>query len=267
MRLGLAAFLSVLAAAPAASPAPHARSAARVSARLTFEKRGEAFRDVRLTIVRNGRVAARIAIARRPAPYWRPVTPATVRDLDADGEPEVLVDVFTGGAHCCTRSHVFSRVAGGRYVRTTHDWGNPGYRLRDLDGNRTVELVTGDDRFTYTFAAYAVSAQPLQVWRFEAGRLTAATREYLPAVRADAARLWRRYRQFRRKRVDDVRGVLAAWMADKALLGEAADGWRALEAARRRGQLGRGRMLYGTPAGRAYVAALRRFLRRTGYLR
>ena len=27
--------------------------------------------------------------------------PLTVRDLDGDGEPEVLVDLYTGGAHCC----------------------------------------------------------------------------------------------------------------------------------------------------------------------
>lgn len=267
MRAAAAALLAVLTLPALAGAGPDGRSAVRVSARLTFERRGDAYRDVRLGIFRNGRLAHRAAIARRPAPYWRPVTPPVVRDLDGDGEPEVLVDVFTGGAHCCTKSHVFSRVATGTYARIVHLWGNPGYRLRDLDGDGTVELVSGDDRFTYTFAAYAVSAQPIQVWRFASGRLSTATRAHPAAVRADAAGLWRRYRQFRRDRIDDVRGVLAAWMADKALLGEAARGWRTLEAARRRGELGRGRLLYGTPAGRAYLAALRRFLRRTGYLR
>ena len=264
--LVLAALACVAASLATAAAAQQHRASALVRAKLEFTKRGDAYRNVRLIVRRDGRVDLRAWIARRPAPYWRPVEQPAVRDLDGDGEPEVVVDVFTGGAHCCTKSRVFLRSAGGRWARLTHDWGNPGYRLRDVDRDGTVELVTGDDRFSYAFTAYVASSRPVQVWSLRGGRLREVTRDHLPAVRTDAAAQWRLYLRLKRDRLPDVRGVLAAWMADKALLGESAGGWRTLEAARRRGELGRGRLLFGLPAGRAYLAKLRAFLTRTGYL-
>ena len=38
-------------------------------------------------------------------PSWRPVG-VVVGDLDG-GEPAVILDAFTGGAHCCTYSEIF----------------------------------------------------------------------------------------------------------------------------------------------------------------
>ena len=41
-----------------------------------------------------------------------------LRDLDADREPEVIVDLFTGGAHCCAFSTIYTFVEGsGKYAR------------------------------------------------------------------------------------------------------------------------------------------------------
>jgi hypothetical protein len=262
----LGALACAAASFAAAAAAQQDRESAAVRAKLEYTKQGDAYRNVRLIVRRDGRVDLRASIARRPAPYWRPVGQPIVRDLEADGEPEVIVEVFTGGAHCCTKSHVFIRSAAGRWARLIHDWGNPGYRLRDLDRDGTVELVTGDDRFSYAFTACVASSRPVQVWGVRGDRLRDVTREHLPAVRTDAAAQWRLYLRVKRDRLPDVRGVLAAWMADKALLGESASGWRALEAARRRGELGRGRLLFGLPAGREYLTKLRAFLTRTGYL-
>ena len=39
-----------------------------------------------------------------------------VADLDGDGEPEVLVDTFSGGAHCCLTTRV-------------ERWDGTGYRV------------------------------------------------------------------------------------------------------------------------------------------
>src|SRR5437879_464600 len=72
------------------------------------------------------------------------------------------------------------------------------------------------------------------------------------------------YRQDRRQRDFDVRGVLAAYVADQYLLGRPARGWALLRTALRRGELQRGvDPLW--PVGRAYVRKLRSFLARTGY--
>src|SRR5213076_1113764 len=41
----------------------------------------------------------------------------TLRDLDADGEPEVLVDLYTGGAHCCFYTDTWRfDPASGKYI-------------------------------------------------------------------------------------------------------------------------------------------------------
>jgi subtilisin-like proprotein convertase family protein len=241
-----------------------------VVAELSYRESNDVYREPRLRIVRDGRVALdrplpRVGCGGGACPGWRPAGPPVVRDLDADGEPEVIVDEYSGGAHCCTYSVLFRR-AGGGYSTLVHRWGNVGYRLLDLDRDGRPELRSADDRFAYAFTAYATSLDPVQVWRYEHGRLVDVTRSFPGAVAADARAAWRLYLRERRARPREVRGVLAAWLADQLLLGRSAAGWRALDAAYRRGDLGRGPRLYGYPAGTRYLAALRAFLRRTGYL-
>ena len=60
--------------------------------------------------------------------------PLQVVDLDADGEPEVLVDAYTGGAHCCALTEIL-RFDGAAYAPAETTWGNFGYALKDLDGD------------------------------------------------------------------------------------------------------------------------------------
>lgn len=138
----------------------------------------------------------------------------SVVDLDRDGEPEVLFDLYTGGAHCCLYT-MFFRFAAGTYVRHVHSWGNPGYRLRDLG--------------------------------------------------ADAARIWRFYRKAVRRRAYP-NGLLPAYLADQYLVGKGTAGW-----ARVRKAVGRrdwSSMVDPRWKNRArYLAAVRRFLVRTGYIR
>src|ERR687891_1121536 len=105
-----------------------------VRAELTLTERGGVVRDVRLRIIRLGRVRLDARLPRvgcaDPCPGWRVVGRPAVRDLDGDGESEVVVDVYTGGAHCCTHSLLYRwRPGGERYERTTAAWGNAGYRL------------------------------------------------------------------------------------------------------------------------------------------
>jgi hypothetical protein len=127
------------------------------------------------------------------------------------------------------------------------------------------ELASADDRFAYAFTSYAGSAFPVQVWRYRPGGLVDVTRAYRQLVRADAVQLWRSYvRERQRKPADrDVRGVLAAWQADKALLGEAGEGWKRLRAARAAGEL-KGSPPW--PSGYRYLRELRAFLAAAGYL-
>ena len=45
-----------------------------------------------------------------------------VRDLDGDGEPEVLVKLYSGGANCCLSSLIFRyRAASNDYTSVLRD--------------------------------------------------------------------------------------------------------------------------------------------------
>jgi hypothetical protein len=227
-----------------------------VQARLTWR---EGYRDVKLTIVRKGQRFTR----ELGDTYWRRPK-GRVRDLDADGEPEVWVDTYTGGAHCCFETRFFRWApALGTYVRAFHSWGNVDYRAKNLDGRRHVELVSADDRFAYVFTSFADSLFPLRIWHFDDGRLRSVTRLFPRRVERDATWLWGMYLERRGKA--DVRGILAAWQADQYLLGREDAGWRALDAARRRGELaGPADPIW--PTGVAYLKKLRAFLVKTGYV-
>jgi subtilisin-like proprotein convertase family protein len=234
-----------------------------VRASLSYESEDDTARDARLQIRRKGvvRLDAPVGAIGR---FGRP-TGLVVRDLDADGEPEVLLDVFTGGAHCCVHSLIYRYdPTRHRYRLAVHDWGNVGYRIVDLDRNGQPELRSADDRFAYAFTSYAGSVFPVRIWHYRHGRLVDVTRSFPGLVRADAANAWRAYLSLRRT---DPRGALAAWLADQCLLGRQDEGWRKVDAAYRRRELGPRAGLSGWPQGRAYLKALRSFLRKLGYAR
>jgi len=258
--LAAAAAVVVVAGAAAASLL-HSKTATFGSVRATITWRNARFfeaKDVRLRIARAG-VAA---LDTRSVGLDRPQT-IKARDLDADGEPEVLVDFYTGGAHCCFFSQIY-RFAGSTYVSARHLWGDLGYVLRDLDGDGTLELQSADDRFAYVFTAYAASAFPIQIWEYEVGRLVDVTRRYPALIRKDAARLWRDSLLRRKDRsFDDVRGILAAWAADEYLLGRSAQAWTTLRRLNRHGVL-KGDAPW--PHGSAYLRKLQKFLQTRGYV-
>lgn len=215
--------------------------------------------------IRIYRVGQRLESARLVRNSDRP-TDVTVRDLDGDSEPEVIADLFSGGAHCCTYSYIYRydpEKPG--YVRLRWFWGEAGYRLRDLDQDGVPEVSSLDNRFLELFTARAFSALPIQIWRYDRGTMTDVTREFPPSIESDLRAQLRRYRLIRRQREResrDVRGALAAYLADSFLLGRGPEGWRYVCSKQRRGEL---RAWSGGPGGRRYIRALARVLRRYGY--
>jgi len=249
-----------------------------VRAELSYQHRSgqgpPEFRNLRLKIYRADQLRRDEALGRAcafctdwPAVFFAGGKSVTARDLERDGEPEVVVDLYTGGAHCCTYSLLFDYVPGAdRYVRIRHEWGDPGYRFTDSNHDRAIELSSADDRFAYRFTCYACSPLPVQIWSLRAGKLVDVTRTFPAAVRRDAGGLWRLYLRERSRPDGDVRGILAAYLAEKYLLGTEADGWRRLRQANARGDLHpAGQCSRFTPCDAQFLARLGRFLRQTGY--
>jgi hypothetical protein len=163
--------------------------------------------------------------------------------------------LYTGGAHCCWFSKIYRfNSAQNQYASIEHFWGNGSYNLKDLDRDGRLEFESRDDRFAYAFAPYAASAYPLQIWQYREGEMEDITRDYPQLVYSDAYRLWQRYVENRNEYQEVVRATLAAYLADKYLLGQEEDGWR------------RVRQAYQASDRNSFFQDLRRFLQKTGYI-
>ena len=255
-----------------ARPQEEARTA-RVEALLYYTKKTSAyglpqFRDFHLVIVHDHEVVYDGPVRPYPGPVPT-VWPANVgsgrslrlRDLDGDGEPELLLDLYWGGAHCCRWTDVFRSVPAG-YTFTSHFWGDLGYRLVYLIADDRDEFESGDDRFAYAFASFADSLFPIQIWRYESGRFENRTRAFPERIRADAARQWRIHTSLRRSG-RSARGALAAWVADECLLGRCAASYARVTRLDRRVLVSP--LDFDPPA--EYLRRLRRLLHALGYWR
>ncbi len=179
-----------------------------------------------------------------------------VVDLDGNGEPEVLLNLYSGGAHCCFSTRIYSFAKDPpHYAAQSHDWGNPGYRLEDLDHDGKFEFVSGDDRFSDAFTSHAASRLPPRIWRYAAGGLQDVTRAFPSLLEKDATDCWKAFGELSPKDPtgDSVRGVAAAYVADEYLLGRGAEGWRRLIDG------------YQKPDRKKFFAKLTVFLDKSGY--
>lgn len=260
--------LILLAVAPlAAAPTAHADelkgAGGDVTATVSWTPRGDfEYRDLRVLVVRAGVTVwdQPLAVRGCTRPYCKPGD-VQVADLDADGEPEVLVDVFTGGAHCCDVAQLFT-WNGTTYTTTQRNFADTGYGIEDLDGDGRPELASADARFAYAFSSFAASGFPLQVFQVDHGTFVDVTAGFPALLRADAAGHYREWRRRKGRRSAEPLGVLAAWVADMERLGEGAKARKELQTALRRGWL---KTIKGWPSGRRYVRELDVFLKRLGY--
>jgi hypothetical protein len=228
---------------------------------------------IRVSIVRGGAVAFD-----GPLPACRfgcePNDPTGARfaqiavaDLEADGEPEVLVDRADGFTPCCTLETAILRrnPATGAYRELDRHWGES-YRVADLDGDRRPELVTADLRFYERFAPRVAGFQlPVKILQLRGPVLVDVTRAHPANIRGHTRSLDRLIRTtdaiVEGRRPGDrtiarvaLRPQLAAYVAEERLLG--------------RRRVGDERIAYEVARGRVSAGfrhTLLRFLGRMGY--
>lgn len=271
--LSLAAVLACCGPA-AASAAQHELAAGEgtVAAKLTYQQEANSigppeFAGLTLQISRAGQVfydqpvSSHACLSACQLETFR-TAPLAVKDLEGNGQSDVILHLNTGGAHCCTVVQVFPFDPGtGTYRLVERDFGDPGAKLTDVAGDGSLEFESADDRFAYLFTSYAYSGMPLQIWRFHEGRFIDATRSFPQALTKDAARQFK-YFLANRKQGHGL-GILAAWAADEELLGRGDLVTRTL------GREQRAHRLRSAEAprqgGSVYVGKLERFLAKSGY--
>lgn len=212
----------------------------------------------RLTIERRGKLVYDRSEEEVPIPYAYQRSPFVLRDLDGDQEPELVIDYFSGGAHCCVVSAIY-RFNPQRQAYEVMDLATShiGYQLKDLDRDGKPEFVTADGRFAYQFASFAGSGFPLQLWSYRQGKFVDVTRSYPQLVRDSAYRSWKLIQQRRQSNPEgrEIKGILAAYLADKYSLGESQEGWKNLRAWYKEGDR------------QVFFDQLQSFLKETGYTR
>lgn len=233
-------------------------------------KSGNHGRPLRITITRNGHVVYARKINQSGCGSFCTFTAvppgrSAVRlvDLDANGEPEVVLGLYTGGAHCCFVDQVFSfDRARNTYVETGHDFLDAGAVVKRVGGHEV--FLSADARIAENaFTDYADSGAPIQIWNFAGsgrGRFTDITRRFPGLIRTDAARWMRAFNHH----IANGVGFIAAWAADEYLLGNGGLVRSTLASEARRGRL---HSALGLPhnSPQRFVTDLQKFLRRLGY--
>ncbi|WP_044171322.1 S-layer homology domain-containing protein [Kamptonema formosum] len=268
------------AAPAAATPAPAAPAAARAtktietgSVRAEFSYQIKEGSDTgsnwRLKILRGGKtltdepvlVSARVqgesSIGEAQRVSEGRLLNLVVRDIDADREPEVILDLATGksGDSCCSYSLIYDYLPIlNKYTFIEQFWGNVGYQVKDVEGDGIPEFESQDQRFARVLDIPAEDVRlPKRIWHYRQGEMVDVTRQYPQLVYEQAKQLWQTFLE-RRSQNKEVRGILAAYLANKHLLGEDAEGWQLV-----------GQVYQGTDRD-SYFAQLRQLFATLGYV-
>jgi hypothetical protein len=236
------------------------------------QETGREYKNTRIKILHEGKLVFEQAIGENPITQeldgqWvmaatgfieDPSKEMLLQDLDGDKEPELIVNFFSGGAHCCSTSAIYRfNVNTATYEPITHFWGNGGSpeELKDLNGDGRLEFVSHDDRFAYAFGSYAGSGYPIQIWNYDRGTMRDVTKRHKKLIYNDASFWWETFQKQKQDKesVEFGKGPLAAYVADKYLLGQGKEGWDLAQKA-----------YYGDDK-KAFFKQLRQVLREMGY--
>jgi hypothetical protein len=239
-----------MAVAPAAAVAAphrlHVQTARQASLRAEFS-----FRDLdpastwwyraRIKIWSHGRLIVNRPNFYGPPPVYRnnktvPERAVFIRQLDGTGPPEVVINLWSGGMHCCSESWIFTGV---HLAKKTWGHFNPP-KLRDADGDGKPEFHGIDTGFAYAWGSFASSRFPAKVWSYAGGTINDVTRSFPAEVQADMARQYAGYQECltgeNPNRSECVRGALAAYAADGYSLGQGDQAMAVVQAAVDAGQ-------------------------------
>jgi hypothetical protein len=194
--------------------------------------------------------------------------------------PGVMVEGYTGGAHCCYVPviYLFDR-ARNRYVKVVdmspknyqdpHAFDpNSGFFPKVVGSH--VLLQSDDGQFDYAFACYACEVTPIVLDSVGADGLTDVTGQHPPLVAAAARVAWKYALQALKaegptNQIPPAFGYLAPWVADECTLGRGAAAWSEIEQLQRAGKLSNALYHeYATNHG-SFVANLHSFLLRDDY--
>jgi len=172
------------------------------------------------------------------------ITEVACKSLTGDGVPGLILTTYSFGAHCCTTIYVLSLRSEPKLLLQFLAGHDGGYDIRDLKGTGTLQLILGDDTFSYfgglSFAG-SPSLLPL-VACYRNGSFVDCTREF-PDVVQESIESYRARLEDSRRRIESgeleaspwwaaewdadfwIAGHVLGIYADLAILGQERAGW------------------------------------------
>lgn len=195
--------------------------------------------------------------------------------LQRERHPAVMIEGFSGGAHCCEEPVIY--LFNGREDRYVKAVDMSPLNFKDphafdynagftpvVAGSRVL-LRTGDDVFAYAFDCYACSAIPIVLDSVGPDGLSDVTLQHPSLVAANAATIWKSAQSSTTEFGAGAFGILPAWVADECALGRGATAWAVIERLQRQGKLSNALYAQETYNHGSYVASLKAFLLRNDY--
>lgn len=179
-----------------------------------------------------------------------------VRDIDGDREPEVIVDLLSSaGDGNGFYSYIYRyEPLQNRYIALEQYWANIGYEVRDIEADGIPEFDSLDIRFASALdLPSGDTTLPKRIWNYRQGQMLDVTKQYPELVYEHTKQLWQLFQE-RRRQNQDVKAVLAAYIANKYTLGQEVEGWNKVKEA------------YKESDREDYFALVRKILTDYGYM-
>jgi hypothetical protein len=250
-RLAILAVLAAAATAPAAALADGSNAgtetikAGPVTATLSWDAGEDNPQNTRLTISRAGAVVFDRAIPKVCGQDCDADIPDSEAfrtiDLDADGEPEIVLTATPGD--CCdqTMGIYGFNPATGSYSELAQNMGDALIEIKDTDGDGSSEIIGTDTRFRNLVPGHSSLFFPPVVYAYEhpatGPRLVDRTRKSLGVVREAASEL--RFLLGALKSHDEFSKMyVGSYVADEFMLGRGKVGLKEFDRQAKRGTLG-----------------------------
>ena len=269
-----AVLVALLASTSPAGAATSTVSSGSVTATFIYSGTFPQSKGSRLTISRAGKVVYERPVRSKwcadqcwPSIDTANKVPLHIVHLQAKGQADVVLDLYSGGAHCCSVEQVYARDATtGTYTKSEFDFGDPGARLVKIGHGGSFDFLSADDAFAYAFTDYAASGMPIEILSFSKNSFHNVTRSFPSLIAHDAAQWLAAFDASASSHYQDTVGLVAAWAADQDMLGHSAAVGIFLAAQEKAGHLNSA--LYPIePSGHKYVVSLQSFLRKHGYVK
>ena len=164
-------------------------------------------------------------------------------DLNNDGKKEILIEMYSGGAHCCNSLYLGKFINDKFVFMDTIFWGNSYFSIEDIDNDGKLEIKGTNDMFAYAFTNYAETRFPLLIYSFNGNKFVNVTSDYKELIRNQLEEFRQELKTyfdtgFKCMEINEdtfntdagaVKTMLAAIVADYYLLGEVNKGYELVD--------------------------------------